>query len=49
MIEAHRFVCHIMETIAYFWLKFKIYLEKVPVMANNTLSGDISFITMYVF
>ena len=38
-----------MKTATYFWLKFTIYLEKVPVMTNNTPTRAASFISFYAF
>ena len=47
--ETHRFLCHIMTTVSYFWLKSKIYPEKVSEMKNNTFVQAISFINICVF
>ena len=50
IIDAHiMLLCHIMTTIAYFWLKSKIYLEKLLVTTNNTLMQAINFISIYAF
>ena len=49
IIEAHRFLRHMMTSIAYFWLKSIIYPEKLPVMTNNKIMRDNSFISIYVF
>ena len=49
VIKTHGFVRQIMTTIAYYWLKFKVYLEKIPVMTNNTIQRSISFISIYAF
>ena len=32
-----------------FWLKSNIYPERVPVMTNNTLTQDVSFIKIFTF
>ena len=37
IIEIHIFLCHIMTIMAYFWLKFKIYPEKVLVKTNTVI------------
>ena len=36
-----------MTTMVYFWLKTEIYLEKVPVITNNTLTRVTSFNNTY--
>ena len=37
-----------MGTITHFWLKFKIYLKKIPVMTNNTLMQTIGFVLLFL-
>ena len=49
IIEAQRVLSHIMTILAYFWLKSKIYPEKVPVMTENTLTQTATFISIYAF
>ena len=36
-------------TIAHFWLKSKIYLKRVPVMAKCTLAQTINFVNISFF
>ena len=49
IVETHRFLWHIMTTVVSFWLKSKIYPEKVPLMINNTLTRVGSFTSIYAF
>lgn len=38
-----------MTIVAYFWLKSKIYPEKVPVITDNTPTQAATFISIYAF
>ena len=46
---ANSFLRHIIIVITEFWLKSRIYFEKVPVMTNNTLTWPIIYISIIAF
>ena len=49
LIKAHRYYSYIMTNVTYLCLKFKIYLQKVPILTNNTLRLAISFIDILAY
>ena len=49
IIETHRFLCHIMTIVAYFWLKLKSYPEKVTLLADYIFMWILNFINIYAF
>ena len=49
VLKTHGCLHHIMTAITNFWLKSKIYLEKVLAMTNNTFMHVTSFINIYAF
>ena len=48
-IKNHGFLHSIMTIITYFWIKYKIYIKKVPVITNNTLTRTTGFVNMNFF
>ena len=48
-IDVHRFLFHVTTSVAYLWLKSKIYPDKLPVMTNNALAQVVRFSSIYAF